>query len=721
MRLNSVVIQNFMSFGQVALDLSQTGLHLVLGINKDSEQFDSNGSGKSGLFDAIIWCLYGSVLRDVPIDDLIHTGESSCTVSVRLDVDGDDVNIVRTRTSGKKSTLEVFDGSGKELFPANSITDKQNNINDMLGLDFKTFTNSVYFGKGLSQFFMVADDETRKNILEAILQLVDFETAHKKVKDKFREVKDASYYLNQKLEIVERDIDLKHKSYELQHRSYTEQQEKATPEIAELNEQLLELDKKELLYLTKLSEIKTKIDAATDKYTRVKTAIDSEISLENEIVNNSCSKKLAAADGAYTRDVEKLTKLYNETVDTLSNTELVLNIEQDESTLLGETLLSEKFTLKHKIDAIDKKLQKFEQFEAGMLCDQCEAPITEKHRVEVISSLDLEIRDLRVIYEDADRRFREHFEKDKRRTRELQEVLKLKEEAALKFNNDKVAKLAVKQEIINKIEVSKHTDFANIRERYANRLNQEFNAYTTLVSTLKDSGATLKAESDQIVSKRLLLKTTISAIENGLKQTLTLLENLYLELGNLEVEQKDAKKKLKLYTKELEVLSFWVEAFSQKGISSFIFETTLPELSSRANYYSTILTGGSISINILPTTLVKSTGASKEKLNVVVSNSLGATSYEGCSEGEKRRVDLCLLLALQDLVSSRGTKTWDTAFFDEVFDTLDNTGISAVIDLLRTESPQKSIYLISHNNDLKNFFDSAIVVKKENGISTLEV
>jgi hypothetical protein len=165
---------------------------------------------------------------------------------------------------------------------------------------------------------------------------------------------------------------------------------------------------------------------------------------------------------------------------------------------------------------------------------------------------------------------------------------------------------------------------------------------------------------------------------------------------------------------------FWIEGFGPRGIKSFIFESALPYLTERANHYSSYITGGTVIIDILPTTMVKSKNhAEKEKLAVSAKNIYGANIYPGNSDGERRRIDICILLALQDLISTRASKTWSTLIFDEIFDTLDKTGIEHVLDLFRTIKG-KSIYIVSHSEDLKKHFDTSIIIQKKDGISSIK-
>lgn len=69
--------------------------------------------------------------------------------------------------------------------------------------------------------------------------------------------------------------------------------------------------------------------------------------------------------------------------------------------------------------------------------------------------------------------------------------------------------------------------------------------------------------------------------------------------------------------------------------------------------------------------------------------------YEALSGGQRRRVDIALLLSLSQLSPSAGT-----LYFDEAFDTLDKQGIDAVCELLADFGEERCVVVISHNEDL---------------------
>ena len=166
-------------------------------------------------------------------------------------------------------------------------------------------------------------------------------------------------------------------------------------------------------------------------------------------------------------------------------------------------------------------------------------------------------------------------------------------------------------------------------------------------------------------------------------------------------------------------LKFWEIGFGHRGIKSFLMDSVIPFINERANYYSQILTNGQMFIQISVQSKTK-TGEIRERMDLKITRRDKDTDYTDGSNSERRKIDLCLSLALQDLVASRSLKSMNLSVFDEVFDTLDDAGVDAVMQLLNVlRQSRNTIFVISHNDELKNRFSKDILVVKENGISTV--
>ena len=57
-------IKNFMSIGEADIDLSDRAFTLIEGVNNnENDNARSNGSGKSSIFEALVWTLTGTTMR----------------------------------------------------------------------------------------------------------------------------------------------------------------------------------------------------------------------------------------------------------------------------------------------------------------------------------------------------------------------------------------------------------------------------------------------------------------------------------------------------------------------------------------------------------------------------------------------------------------------------------------------------------------------------------
>jgi len=180
------------------------------------------------------------------------------------------------------------------------------------------------------------------------------------------------------------------------------------------------------------------------------------------------------------------------------------------------------------------------------------------------------------------------------------------------------------------------------------------------------------------------------------------------------VDRNDKNKQMLPY------LQFWERGFSNQGLKSFILDNITPILEQASNRFARIMLGDEFRIVISTQSTLK-TGEAREKMDIKVLNGLGDDIFDGASAGERQRVNLCIALALQELIASRHKRALGIAFFDEVTTNLDTEGMERFIELLRQELSHKdSIFVISHNPELQMYFDNIVYVTKKNGTSQIE-
>lgn len=164
----NIHIENFLSFGIADLLLDRGNYVLVKGENENPvDNAESNGSGKSAIFDAIVWVLTGTTTRECKNVSNINSNNGA-KVTLCFNVDGCDYEVTRTKDyKPVGSTLKIIrngeDVSGK------GIRDSEKLLSEYLPDLTSSFLGSVIIlGQGLPQRFSNNTPSGRKDVLEKL-------------------------------------------------------------------------------------------------------------------------------------------------------------------------------------------------------------------------------------------------------------------------------------------------------------------------------------------------------------------------------------------------------------------------------------------------------------------------------------------------------------------------------------------------------------------------
>lgn len=191
-------------------------------------------------------------------------------------------------------------------------------------------------------------------------------------------------------------------------------------------------------------------------------------------------------------------------------------------------------------------------------------------------------------------------------------------------------------------------------------------------------------------------------------------EEIQLSIAEERSALQNSKEKISSLQLEERIYSFLVKAFSTNGIrASMLSSTTVPFLNSRIEQYASTL---SLPFSLTNKVETKS-GAEDNKVDIALP---GKRTYKACSRGERRRIDLAVQCAINDLAIATGGSRVNLLVADEVIDPLDDAGVKSFIDILQTKSKDSTVILITHKPFIDSYAAKRWLLTKEYDVTNLQ-
>ena len=233
----------------------------------------------------------------------------------------------------------------------------------------------------------------------------------------------------------------------------------------------------------------------------------------------------------------------------------------------------------------------------------------------------------------------------------------------------------------------------------------------------------VKEKLDDISSSLRQLENKLSEDERIREKIESLQHNIKQVKAQKMPETKDdygpkiskLKKKIKTNSETLQRLEPLVEnhkwlvdqPLGNKGIKSFIFESSLAELNNIMKEYSNIL-GFQIEFSI-------DLNSARKDFYTLIELEGNIVDYKELSGGQQQLVHLAMAFATHTLATaSHGI---NLLFLDEVFENLDSENVDIVVSLIRKMSNNKSIYIITHKDSLPISNALVINLARKNGLT----
>ena len=243
--------KNFLSTGNVfsEIDLQRSRTNLIVG---------HNGSGKSTILDALTFSLFGKPFRKISKSMLVNSvNEKDTMVEVEFSIGKNSYQVIR----GIKPNKFMVYCNGQPWDEDAKAVDQQKNLEqNVLKMNFKSFTQIVVLGSSTFVPFMRLPGQQRREIIEDILDIQVFSVMNNRLKDKIRENNEEIKDLDYQLHLLEEKIELQ-KQYML------ELKKKTDAEIDKKKEKIKEYQQEEESSLGNIRDL-------TDQVTNLSTEME---------------------------------------------------------------------------------------------------------------------------------------------------------------------------------------------------------------------------------------------------------------------------------------------------------------------------------------------------------------------------------------------------------------------------------------------------------------
>ena len=692
-----LTIRNFLSFGNVPeeIDLSASNYRVIIGNNKDKSdsQDDANGSGKSSIYQAIHYALFGkSIGNKITLPSLINNVNKKNMV-VTLSFSKDDVEYVIERGRSPvylklfKNNEEVKDES------LGDSRDTQSEIERIIGITSDVFSQIVCLSCGVP-VFLEQPLGTQKEIIEKILGIDVISKKIASLKTLITETKtnvnneDFKYktLCDQKqktLNNVEVQLsELKNKKEE-----YEKSKKEKLKTIKESIKTLEKVDiEKEKQIFSDIESFRTK-KKEQEQLEAKKAKLSSEVSAKYSQLNkdNAEMDKLKNIDFAEQREIFEHNNSLKEKIANY-NIEIINHNNK----------IKEMNDLRGKYEALDKEIKsqlaEMNNIKDG-ICPFCGNVVdkdkTEEHRKHLVSEItskkeelmkmDIEILE---IYSDVNSFVEKKFDLKPTLFKSYDELVGAENKIATL--TDEIRRL---QDEIKKL----NTEINDIK---IEPLGEEPKSSYKSLEEVLNIKVTLDNYKKQLEDLKNEKNPYDGQEENIIKLREGIVEPDDTELNKLKDDLTHQELLLKLLNSP--------SSFIRKNI----LDKSLEFLNAKIKYY--LIRLGSLH-------------------SVVLNNdmSMDITSmgleYGYVSTGEMSRISLALNFAFRDVWESLNNCRINVFLFDEVLDKsgLDTSGKKDIVECLSSIN-DRNLLVVSHDEIIKSSTTNIITVVKEQGFSHIK-
>jgi len=679
--LKNITLRNFLSIGAVtqAVNFDSKELTLILGENLDlGGDGARNGTGKTTLIQGLSYVLFGSPINNIRKDNLINrTNGKGMMVTLEFSANGIEYKIERGRranilkfyiNSNLQNSQDDAQGENKETQVA---------INRAIGMTHDMFKHIVALNT-YSEPFLAMKANDQRNVIEQLLGIT---------------------LLSEKAEII--------KELARQNKDNIQQEEFRVKAVEEANkrvqEQIDAVKRRQKLWLAKHNEDLALL--VNDFSELSKIDIEAELQAHKDLSVYNEKKKIQeqyeailARQTAWMQKRDKDVKDLQKTHDALCHIDIVAelkahsdlaayNTRKVELDAIRKTVASLEASVKKETTSVSKLEKEIKTLEDNK-CYACGQDFHDENHTAVLADkqnlLDLALKDLA--------QTQSELEKNKNSLFDLG--------------------LAPNTHYKTEIEAIKHgSELENLQAKINDRLAED-NPYAEQLTehTVVIVGPVPVTHYDtetEAVEHRSTVANLEKAIETKASETDPYAEQV-VEMESQALQVVDFNK-INDFSKYGDHLKFLLDLLTSKDsfVRKKIIDQNLSYLNARLTHYLDKLG--------LPHTVVF-----KNDLSVEITELGRELDFDNLSRGERNRLILGLSFAFRDVWENLYFPI-NTLFIDELIDSgLDTMGVENAMAILKDMSRRrnKSIWLVSHREELAGRVPSVLKVIKEGGFTS---
>jgi DNA repair exonuclease SbcCD ATPase subunit len=681
-QLKKLTVRNFMSVGNATqgINFDRNDLTLVLGENLDLGGDGSrNGTGKTTIINALSYALYGNALSNIRKDNLVNkTNSKGMLVSLDFSVGSQEYKIER----GRKPNVLRFYVNNEDLSSTDDAQgdsrETQEAIERILGMSHDMFKHILALNTYTEPFLSLKANDQR-TIIEQLLGITQLSERADRIRELNRETKDS---------ITQEEMRI---------RAEQEANKRIEEQIESLKRRQVLWQKKydsDLAYLVAQYDDLMRIDIvvelaahqALSVWSEKKTQYDAQIKLlaAQRAWQQTQTKDVETLQTEYARlshiDIAAELQAHADLAQYVANTQLLEQRDRDVARLcreidreaaLVEKLETEVNTLQeHKCYACG---QEFHDAQHATVLEQKQAMLAETVAVVAAKTQEWDQLQAQQIFV-ADERPTTHYKTEAEAVRHSGELNNIQAKIQARWNEPNP--------------YTEHLSDVPVADPGAAPVTH----YDTEAAAVKHS-TMVNSLLQQITNKHGETDPYTEQIEDMQEQALK--EVTYERLNELVRLQEHQDFLLKLLTSK--------DSFIRKKI----IDQNLSYLNSRLTHYLDRIG--------LPHTVTF-----QNDLTVMIEELGRELDFDNLSRGERNRLILSMSWAFRDVFESL-YQPINLLFIDELIDSgLDTAGMESSLSILKQMSRErnKSVWLVSHRDELAGRVENILRVVKENGFTS---